>query len=115
MARVTVRARLAWHPEKVYAAEERARKNFLYRAGGYVRSVARRLLKRGRGISQPGSPPLMHVGSIKNLMMFDVNLRASRVTIGPAPLGTGLPEALEFGGSVRVKGGKTIEIGRAHV
>lgn len=66
---------------------EQARKNrrVLFRLGGYGRKIMRRLFGSGKKSSQPGRPPNVHGKSpLKLLTLFDVDLQAQSVAVGPA-------------------------------
>lgn len=80
------------------------------RFGAYVRTVARRSIRKSKRSSLPGSPPRNRTGSLRNFIRFAYEPAERRVYIGPAILPgktKSLPGALELGGTVVVKNKKT--------
>ena len=90
---------------KVKRAIDRTRRPRLSRAGAFVRTRARSLIRRRRGVSRPGQPPSSHEGTLKRLIFFAFELVSQSVVIGPALKSSGnrttpAPELLEKGGAV---------------
>jgi hypothetical protein len=86
---------------------EKARKaslKALGHAGGFVRKVARNSMRKRKASAAPGSPPSVHVGGLKNLILYAVDPERMSAVIGPTPRPgspfTGVPGTLEFGGRI---------------
>lgn len=81
------------------AANDRRR---LSRAGGYIRTVARRSIRKRKSRAAPGKPPTNRLGHLKNMIMFGVG--TASVIVGPMVRSrkTGAPRALEYGGTSSV-------------
>jgi hypothetical protein len=86
--------------KKLTAAVRRANIRTLPRAGAYLRTIARRSIKRRkRTRSLPGQPPHTRTGRIKHAIRFDLGPARDSVAIGPARESAGrLWNLLEFGG-----------------
>lgn len=84
----------------VEKAVGKANKQNLSKAGAFVRTAARDLIRKRKRISRPGEPPSSHEGSLRRLILFAFDGKES-VVIGPKlfknqnPTG---PSLLEFGG-----------------
>lgn len=81
--------------------------------GAFVRTAARRSIRKRKSVSQPGRPPSSHADLLKRLIYFNYEPQRSGVVIGPIPLHGGLgvvPPLLEEGGRVsrEDRGGKTV-------
>lgn len=98
--------------EKVLAAKDRAEVRVHMRAGGLIRKVARRSIRKRKGASQPGRPPSSHSPHpLRNLIFFAPDSRGG-VVIGPALFRSSkssgitasdtVPKTLESGGSIRI-------------
>jgi hypothetical protein len=89
----------------VLGATDRAARKVLSRFGAFVRTTARHSMRKRKGVSEPGSPPSVHVGLLKKLLFFGYDPARKSVVIGPTPLhGTAeAPPLLEYGGRARVK------------
>jgi hypothetical protein len=89
----------------VLGATDRAARKVLSRFGAFVRTTARHSMRKRKGVSEPGSPPSVHVGLLKKLLFFGYDAGRKSVVIGPTPLhGTAeAPPLLEYGGRARVK------------
>lgn len=80
------------------AMSEAARRGMM-RTGGYLRTIARNSMKKAIGASAPGSPPNVHVGTLKNLLFFAYDAASKSVVVGPVALGNSdVPRVLEFSG-----------------
>jgi len=92
--------------QAVMSATDRGKRRFLNRAGATVRLVARRSIRKRKGISQPGSPPSSHAGGLKRGIMYGYDSARQTVVAGPVLYpskksgGTPVPELLERGGTV---------------
>jgi hypothetical protein len=73
--------------------------------GAFVRTRAKRSIRRRKRVSAPGQPPASHVGLLKNLIFFSWDQQARSVVIGPTLINrsTGAPETLEYGGSTVIQ------------
>ena len=109
---------------KVINAVDRARRGSLSRAGAFVRTRARSLLRRRKRSSPPGQPPSVHStnadASLKKIL-FGWDPSRDSVIVGPVLLsgsgdyaeGVTVPELLEFGGVVTLKRPRVIPAPRA--
>lgn len=91
---------------RVIAATDRAKRRTLGRAGGYVRLVAQRSIRKRTGVSRPGNPPHSHAPHLLRKLIFYVwDQRRDGVVIGPAKLNSTLYddalEMLEYGGATK--------------
>jgi len=88
--------------ESVVKATERGQRRALAKGGGYVRTTARRSVRKRKRSSDPGSPPSSHEGGYKRSIFFAYDPSSESVVIGPrADFGgknSNVPELLEFGG-----------------
>lgn len=95
---------------EIIAKLDAATRKVLGNFGGYCRRVARNSMRKARGPSQPGQPPHVHTGLLKNGIAYGYDASAGSVVIGPTPLkGMGIvPPLLEYGGRAmrRVRAGK---------
>jgi hypothetical protein len=68
--------------------------------GAFVRTRSKQSIKRGKGTSRVGSPPIAHTGAIK-FILFSYDEEAKSVVIGPVLGGSasGAPKNLEHGGT----------------
>lgn len=79
----------------------------LAKQGAYVRTVAKRLMKKAKGASKPGEPPHEHLGYLDKLMFFAFDSHTKTVVVGPTRLSGRdgkVPRTLEHGGPVVIKG-----------
>lgn len=91
-------------------AVEKAKKKNLIAQGALVRTIAKRSMRKRKGPASPGSPPNVHSGELKKLLVFSWDQQSESVVVGPAWFnGSPVPSVLEHGGTsmrtVRVKGG----------
>lgn len=90
---------------KVMKSVDHGTRRVLSRFGAYVRTTAKRSIKRppkrsASRTSLPGSAPYSHEGSLKRLIYFGFDPRKRSVVIGPVPFKEGeAPELLEEGGT----------------
>ena len=87
--------------DKILDAKKRGTVRALKKAGAFVRSDARRSMKRRKSVSPPGKPPRVLKGQLKRFLFFVVDKDApENVTIGPVKLNdSGAPRFMEYGGS----------------
>lgn len=97
----------------VQRSVDRGRRRAHIRIGGFLRTVARRSIRKRKGVSEPGKPPHSHTGLLRNHIYFAHDPGAESVVIGPALLATRdddgkpvsgtVPQVLEQGGAIRVR------------
>ena len=94
---------------KVYKTMDPVRRKVMSKAGAYVRNSAKKSIRSRKGVSQPGSPPSNHEGTLKRLIFFAATPDNRNVVVGPLrrPGGTSRrpgpkrgASLLEFGGYV---------------
>lgn len=97
----------------VQAKVDKARIKNLSKIGAFIRTRARRSIRKRKGASQPGNPPHSHVGLLRDGILFAYDNDSGGVVVGPRKLnqvsvvngqfrsGT-VPEILEYGGSIGV-------------
>lgn len=94
-----ISAKIKWDASKLYKAVDGAEKRYLFKAGGTLRTIARRSIKRRKKKSRPGQPPSSQTGVLKNSIMFAVDLIEMDATIGPTFIAMHeIAELHEFGG-----------------
>lgn len=82
----------------------------LGRFGSFVRTRARTSMKKGgkserTHTAQPGQPPRVHAGQLKDLLFFSFDPSTLSVVVGPVPFKDGkVPRLLEFGGTAKGDG-----------
>jgi hypothetical protein len=107
--------KLFFDRKRITDAVDAARVRVLARAGGLVRTIARRSIrKRKDKVSLPGNPPFGHGAELlKRFIFFGYDPHADSVVIGPAKLNRSgdAPHLLEFGGTTTLKRAKTIRVG----
>jgi len=90
--------------QAVITRVDKTTRRVLAKFGSYVRTTARRSIRKRKRPSKPGHPPSSHTGLLKNFIYFAYDLYSSSVVIGPEILrGPGKGEApsiLEYGGRV---------------
>lgn len=96
----------------VMNAAEKARHGVLAQQGAFVRTTAKRLIRRRKGVSQPGQPPFSHEGTLRKMLFFARENQGASVIVGPAktnkiyfdrhrrPVTGTVPQILEEGGSI---------------
>lgn len=106
---------LFFNSAAVIKAVDKGTRAVLGHFGGFVRKVARRSMRKGKGASPPGKPPKVHTGLIKNFLFYGFDPAKRSVVVGPALVRMGsrrdtltVPELQEEGGSRRTTGGETL-------
>lgn len=101
-------------PKKVLAAAEKANYRNLSRAGAFVRQRAMHSIRKGKGTSAPGNPPISHSGDLRRGILFGYNAGNKTVVVGPRRYNmvthadaslldrVTIPELLEFGGRAAI-------------
>lgn len=89
----------------VIDAVGRASATALARGGALVRTIARRSMRRRKKSSPAGSPPSVHVGTMKDLLFFAYDPATTTTVVGPAKFGgkAEAPNLNEFGGHAQRK------------
>jgi hypothetical protein len=102
---------------RVLSAVDRATRAVLSKFGAFVRTAAKHSIRKRKAVSQPGSPPSSHVGTLRRLIFFGYDPGQKSVVIGPTPFtgaaGTAeAPPLLEYGGRARRKDrkGRTVTV-----
>lgn len=112
MPGITVRVKtLSFNSAVVRKAVDAAKRRVMSKQGAFVRTAARRLIRRRKKPSAPGQPPSSRTGILKKLILFSYDPTDESVVIGPArtdqPLsgvhGETTPQVLEYGGVVLVR------------
>lgn len=96
---------------------DRSEARLLSRAGAFVRTRARRSIRKRKRISEPGKPPSSHTGFYKKSILFGYDKKNRSVVIGPSANfgGSEVPNALEFGGVSRYRGRRVRYKARPHM
>jgi hypothetical protein len=86
----------------VIAAVGRQKAAGLSKAGAFIRQRAKTSIRKREKISEPGSPPNSHVGTLKDRIVFQFYPHTESVVVGPTLFrsrgGRTVPQLLEFGG-----------------
>ena len=97
-----MRSEVEFDEEGLVAWIARASREFLKRAGAYVRTVARRKVQTSPRPSQPGQPPHSRRGLLKRGLLFGLESDGKVVLVGPGFRFVGESMAAhEFGGKYR--------------
>ena len=90
----------------VESLTDKATRRALSRVGAYIRTTARRSLRRRKKSSRPGEPPSTHTAGKRNLkfILFAYERSTESVIVGPVRFGTKVNVAnlQEFGGTRRI-------------
>ena len=92
--------------KKVIDAMDKATRKALSKFGAFVRRRAQTSIRKRRAVSEPGSPPSSHVGTLRKAIFFSYDPGRKSVVIGPTLLngrparGVSVPSLLEHGGEV---------------
>ena len=91
--------------KRVLRAVDKGRRAALSKAGAFIRTTARRSIRKRKRAAPPGKPPSSHTGLLKRFIFFGYDAGSDSVVIGPARLAksTEAPHTLEFGGTVKVR------------
>jgi len=96
--------------QRIFAGLDAVQSKNLSKGGGFIRTVARRSMRRRKAASQPGQPPSAHSKSkqyprgplLKDRLFYQYDPATRSVVVGPEQLGRGTaPRTLELGGMVR--------------
>jgi len=94
---------------KITKGMAKAEKQYLSKAGGLIRKVAQRSIRKRKKPSQPGSPPHSHQGRLKKFLFYGLDEKNGKAFVGPVLLGKPaegsnktVPEILEYGGDVTI-------------
>jgi hypothetical protein len=69
--------------ELIQKQMDRAAARILMQAGGFIRTTARRSMRRRKASSGPGEPPAAHAGQLRDLLFFAWDSAARSVVVGP--------------------------------
>ena len=94
--------------QAVLGAVDRSTRAVLSKFGAFVRTAAKHSIRKRKAVSQPGSPPSSHVGTLRRLIFFGYDPARKSVVIGPTPFRSEVeaPPLLEYGGTARRKNRK---------
>lgn len=80
----------------------------LSRAGSFIRTTARRSIRKRKKVSKKGNPPSSHSGELRKLIFFSYDQTRDSVVIGPLLFKSSgsptVPNILEFGGMKKYAG-----------
>jgi len=88
----------------VKRAIDKASRDRLMKAGSFVRTTAKRSIRKRKSISEPGQQPRSHHGLLRKLIFFGLEPYAKTVVVGPMDANIEnppVPNLLEFGGRAR--------------
>jgi len=96
-------------PKLITSAVDRRKRRAQSKIGAYMRRSARQRLRKRKRSARPGESPSMHVGLMKEFLLFSYDSSSESVVIGPVLLGESsfglnVPSLMEHGGAVRKKG-----------
>ena len=98
-------------PELIESAADKATVRNLSKFGAFVRTTARRSVRKRKGISVAGKPPHSHTGDLRSGILFAYDANARSVVAGPfkfnRPSNLG---ALEYGGVTTNAKGNDVDI-----
>jgi len=101
-----ITARFTFVPEyrRLHRAAARAKRRSGMRAGGLVRTIARRSIRRRKGSAPRGQPPHAHARGNRGmkLIYFAWDPQTESVPIGPIPFGQRHAREIQEGGLVDV-------------
>lgn len=110
--KVTVDFRFFLDRAPIERAVDRARGQALKRAGAFVRTAAKRSIRKRKKSSRRGQPPHSHAGHLRRLIFFAFDPQAKTVIVGPLPFKQGeAPNLLEFGGRTH-RDGRSLDYGK---
>lgn len=97
---ITVDATMHLNSDKVMKMVNAKTRKALNREGGYIRTTAKRSIKKRPGASKPDEPPHSHSGLLKNFIFYNYDPATKSVVVGPQKLNPSptAPKALEYGG-----------------
>jgi len=102
MMQAGVKVRTIDETKKVARAVDQAEFKNLFQAAAFIRTTARRSIRRGKKASAPGKPPNTRAGQIRNAIMFAVDREREQAFIGPTVERVGTSaSAHEHGGRYR--------------
>lgn len=95
----------------VVSALDKANKRSLSKAGSYIRTRARRSIRKRKRVSETGQPPSSHSGELRRLIFYSYDSVNNSVVIGPTLFkqkrgDKTVPNILEKGGVKKYKGKK---------
>lgn len=107
--KISVKSKSSFNRRLVKQRTDSAGVDALYRAGAYLRTTARRKIKKSNKASRPGRPPHTREGQLRNAILFAVDEGKKIAWVGPsARLISDIAKYHEFGG-VQVRKSKRKE------
>lgn len=98
--------------QKLGALELGIRKKVLYRIGGYGRVTMRRLFRKRKKPSAPGTPPNRHEWQLRDLTEFEIDEDLTSVVVGPRIFRTSTHRAVPVP-KILNEGGDTVAVVRS--
>lgn len=95
----------------VVNAMQKSNKKALSKAGSFIRTNAKRSIRKRKKVSPKGTPPSSHSGELRKLIFFSYDFNNDSVVIGPLLFkakgqAQTVPNLLEFGGVQNYKNKK---------
>lgn len=101
---VTFKTKSKFNRRAVQQRSDSASVDALYKAGAYLRTAARRKIRKSKNPSRPGAPPHTREGQIRNAILFAVDAGKKIAWVGPsARLISDIARYHEFGGLEKIK------------
>lgn len=102
MTRVTTKTRVRMTPDRVRRAAHKARITGIRHAAAVLRLEARKLIRKGKKASRPGSAPHTRAGALRRSILFEAS--DTTALIGPAAQFVGpSASAHEHGGRYKAR------------
>ncbi len=101
MARVMIRASMQLNFRPLDKAKKQAAFKGIYQAAGFIRTTARRSIKRRKTPSPAGQPPHTQTGRIKNALAFEVRNEHTAIIGARASIVGPILGVMEAGGRFR--------------
>ncbi len=96
---VVIKTRYQFDRMKLVEAVGRAKASALMKIGAFIMRFAQWSMHRRSGPSSPGSPPNVHQGQLRDLIIFAADGASGAVAVGPKPFArVEAPRLNEFGG-----------------
>ena len=102
--KITLKAKTSFKRRPIERRVKDSSTAALYKAAGYLRTTARRSIKKRKHGSQPGEPPHTRLGQLRNAILFAVDEGRQIAWVGPsAALISDIARYHEFGGVQFIK------------
>jgi hypothetical protein len=112
-----VRTFIRFDDDRIRKLLDREERRNLLRAGAFVRTTMRRLIRKRKRPSAPGQPPSSHVGTLRRLIFFAFDTASRSVVVGPfskppggSRLDRSVPLGRRTGAEVLEKGGRVMRL-----